>query len=108
MAADLPVRTEGLRPLERRLLRLAEAGFDDHDLARRFRRSPEHIRRVLELAQLPGRAASAGDQPLRPLERRILRWREQGATWTELSERFKRSHAGLVQIERLAQYKLAR
>lgn len=99
---------DGLRPLERRLVRLAREGVSDQELARRFRRSPEHIRRVLDLAQLPGRAAPAGNERLRPLERRVLRWREQGATWTELSERFRRSDAGLAQVERLAQYKLAR
>jgi DNA-binding CsgD family transcriptional regulator len=99
---------ERLRPLERRLLRLAEQGVDEAELARRFRRSPDHIRRVLDLARLPGRRGHAAHGRLRPLERRVLRWRELGAGFPELADRFGRSADGLAQVERLAHYKQAR
>src|SRR5438105_826461 len=68
--------TSGLRPLERRILRLAADGVPDEEIARRFRRSPAFIRRVIELTDVPrsGRAATTG-KSLRPLERRVLRWR---------------------------------
>jgi DNA-binding CsgD family transcriptional regulator len=41
-----------LSPLGRRVLRLAEQGVDEEEIARRFRRSPEMIRRTGEWASL--------------------------------------------------------
>lgn len=97
-----------LRPLERRVLRLSEAGLDDDELGRRFLRSPEHIERVRYLARLPGRTGSRprGDV-LTPVERRVLRWREEGAGLDELGRRFNRGPRYIAQVERLAHYKLA-
>lgn len=97
-----------LRPLERRVLRLSAAGVPDDELGRRFVRSPEHIQRVRDLAQLPGRT---GPRPrgdiLTPLERRVLRWRDQGVELDEVADRFGRSPRHIAQVERLAHYKLA-
>ncbi len=97
----------GLRPLERRILRLAADGFDDAEIGRRFGRSPEWVGRVRALAQVPRTASSvAPADRLRPLERRILRWRESGAEYSELSPRFRRSPEFLQRVEALAGYKL--
>lgn len=98
-----------LRPLERRLLNLAEQGVDDEELARRFARSPQHIRRVLDLARMPGRRAPdvPRPEPLNPLERRVLRWRAEGADLDEVALRFRRGPGHMAQVERLAHYKLA-
>lgn len=97
-----------LRPFERRLLRLADQGLDQGELARRFVCSPGHVDRVLDLARLPGRT---GPQPrteaLNPLERRVLRWRREGADLDEVATRFRRSPRHIAQVERLAHYKLA-
>ena len=68
-----------LRPIERRIRRLVGDGVSETDIAERFRRSPEFVRRVLAFSALPGRHAQVADSPLRPLERRVLRWREEGA-----------------------------
>jgi hypothetical protein len=51
--------------------------------------------------------ATAADGRLRPLERRLLRWREQGVDHEELSRRFRRSPEFLARVERYARYKLA-
>ena len=40
-----------LRPLERRVLRWADAGADHAEIGARFHRSPEHIGRVQRFAQ---------------------------------------------------------
>ena len=97
----------GLRPLERRILRLAADGFDDADIGRRFGRSPEWVARVRALAQVPRTPSGAAPADrLRPLERRILRWRESGAEYSELSPRFRRSPEFLQRVEALAGYKL--
>jgi hypothetical protein len=45
---------------------------------------------------------------LRPVERRILRWRGEGATHAEIAGRFQRSPGFIERVEVLARYKLAR
>jgi DNA-binding CsgD family transcriptional regulator len=99
-----------LRPLERRVLRLLEQGVDTQEIARRFRRSPEMIRRIAGWADLPrpGRGLLLQGDVLRPLERRVLRWRAQGAGYAEIAPRFRRSPEFVARVEELAHYKLGR
>lgn len=96
-----------LRPVERRVLKWHDAGVDRDEIARRFRRSPAHIDRILRLAQLPDRDAEAVEHEgvLRPLERRVLRWREQGLEHEEIARRFRRSPEHIRRIEGLARYR---
>ena len=97
-----------LRPVERLVLRLVAEGVGDVEIGRRFRRSPEMIRRITIMARLPrtGRARVVSDDGLRPLERRLLRWRHYGATYAEIGERFRRSPTFVARVETLAHYKL--
>jgi DNA-binding CsgD family transcriptional regulator len=99
-----------LRPLERRVVQLVDAGMATTEIADRFRRSPEMITRIISLTALPGRSTSDLErrEPLRPLERRVLRWRERGAAYDEIGARFRRSAANIEQVEQLARYKLDR
>lgn len=90
------------------MLRLLDSGVDASEVGRRFRRSPDHIARVATLARLPGRAHVPAADPLRPLERRILHWRQLGASHGAIAERFRRSPAATARIEALAHYKLHR
>ena len=96
-----------LRPIERRVLFLEESGLDRTEIALRFRRSPEFIGRIVELARLPDRRPVADQAPLRPLERRILAWREQGVDYSDIAPRFRRSPDFVARVERFANYKLA-
>jgi hypothetical protein len=102
------IDTERLRPVERRVLRWAQAGLDDAEIGRRFGRGERWTAQVRFLASLdrPAPSSVPGDR-LRPLERRLLRWREQGAGHDELSGRFRRSAAFLARVEEYAHYKLA-
>jgi DNA-binding CsgD family transcriptional regulator len=99
-----------LRPLERRVVQLVDDGIATTEIADRFRRSPEMITRIIGMAALPGRAtaAMASVEVLRPLERRVLRWREGGAPYDEIGARFGRGAAHIEQVEQLARYKLDR
>jgi DNA-directed RNA polymerase specialized sigma24 family protein len=105
------------RALARRILRLIEEGLDHDEIARRFRRSPEMIQRIVVLAGVArseaiasaGAAASAGVDALRPLERRVLRWRDDAAAdYAEIGARFRRSAAHVQRVETLARHKLAK
>ena len=98
-----------LRPIERLVLRLVDEGLDDVEIARRFRRSPEMIRRITVMALLPRTVEARvvpDDDGLRPLERRLLRWRHYGATYTEIGARFRRSPVFVARVEAFARYKL--
>jgi hypothetical protein len=99
--------TERLRPVERRVLRWAESGLDDAEIARRFGRGERWAAQVRFLADLDRSPPSQRDDRLRPIERRILRWREQGADHDQLSGRFRRSPEFLARVEEYANYKLA-
>lgn len=111
--------TEGLRPVERRVMRLADAGLGDAEIGRRFGRGEQWTAQVRLLADLDrplsstagaGPKAAAGpaeDERLRPLERRVLRWREQGVGHDELGLRFRRSPEHMARVEEYARYKLA-
>ncbi len=68
------------------------------------------INRIIGMASLPGRASEpvAGGEGLRPLERRVLRWRNEGADYDEIGARFRRSAAHVERVEQLAHYKSAR
>ena len=94
-----------LRPLERRVSRLTAAGVVPGEIGRRFHRSDKHIERVLALAGLPGRHPAGRREGLRPLERRLLRWRDEGASPGELAERFRRGPGSIERILALADYK---
>lgn len=95
-----------LRPIERRVLRLAADGVDDDEIGRRFRRSPEWAGRVRILAELPRGSRHLQGDVLRPLERRVLRWRAAGAEPEALAPRFRRTPDFIRQVELLAHYKL--
>lgn len=98
-----------MRPLERRVLRLVDEGVAEMEIARRFRRSPEMIRRTIAMTRLPRTAAgahAARGEGLRPLERRVLRWRDFGAAYADIGPRFRRSPAFVERVEMLARYKL--
>ena len=95
-----------LRPLERRILALAAQGVDDAEIGRRFRHSPEWAGLVRALATVPRAGGAAPTTGLRPLERRLLRWRESGADYADLAPRFRRSPEFLQRVEAMAGYKL--
>jgi DNA-binding CsgD family transcriptional regulator len=105
---ELPLAHLAYRPLERRVLRLAAEGIDTAEIARRFRRREETIQRIFDM--IPLHALASGPLPagdiLRPIERRVLRWRAEGADFDAIAAKFKRSAKFVEQIEALARHKL--
>ncbi len=98
----------GFTPIERRIARLAEEGVDEDEIARRFRRTPGFVQRVLVLAKIPRRGGGQRPSKLRPVERRVLKWRDGGASASDIAPRFRRQPRTIEQIERLARYKQAK
>lgn len=96
-----------LRPIERRVQRLMAEGVSTDEIARRFRRMPETIERVDQMAgmRVGGSSSTTGDV-LRPLERRILRWRADGVDHDVIGEMFRRSPDFVRRVEAFAQLKL--
>ena len=95
-----------LRPVERRVLRLASEGVDDVEIGRRFRHSANWVAQVRALSGVPRHGAHLRGDVLRPLERRVLRWRASGADFDQMASRFGRTPKFLQQVETLAHYKL--
>lgn len=100
---------EQLRPVERRVRHGLASGLSEDEVALRFRRTPEWVRRVAEWSEIPrSDVRPVPVSPLRPLERRVLSWRESGADHADIGARFGRGSDFIAQVERLALYKLAR
>ena len=95
-----------LRPVERRVLQLADEGVDQAEIARRFHRSPEFVGRMIEYTHVPRTTSTHDAAVLRPLERRILKWRAGGTNHDEIGRRFRRSADHVARVEQLANYKL--
>lgn len=99
---------ESLRPVERCVLRLVADGVDHIEIARRFRRQPAFVDRVIAFAEMHRTGLETGGGALRPVERRILKWRASGAAHADIGRRFHRSAGHIRRIEEMANYKLAR
>ena len=97
------MESTGRRPLERRVLSWLERGYDASEVGARFRRSPEFIERVSVLARVPREAVQRREPGLRPLERRILRWRDHGTSFDEIATRFRRSPQFIERVVDMAQ-----
>lgn len=87
------------------MCRLAAAGVVPTEIGRRFKRSGTYIEQVLLLAGLPDRSAPQVHEGLRPLERRLLWWRDQGAPAGEIAERFRRGPDYIERVLAIADYK---
>ena len=94
-----------LRPFERRVTKLAADGMVPAEIGHRFNRSEQFVERVLVLADLPGRSAPEPTPGLRPIERCVLRWREQGVSTFDMADRFRRGPGYIQQVLELADYK---
>ncbi|HUW01231.1 MAG TPA: hypothetical protein VMW08_02640 [Acidimicrobiales bacterium] len=100
--------TSAFRPLERAVLRHADAGASVTEIAWRFRRSPRHIQRVIDLTQIPRSAPDdrEADKTLRPVERCVMNARTAGSNYPEIASRLRRSPEFVARVETFANYKL--
>ena len=96
-----------LRPLERVVLRHADDGLSNQEIAWRLRRSPSFVERLRRVSEYP-RAAPYRPRRggLRPVERRVLKAREAGVDYPEIASRLRRTPAWVERVEKFATYKL--
>lgn len=93
-----------LRPKERVIKRLHDQGHSEADIAWRFRSSPGHIQRTLELIELSPAPASGRRTPsaARALERTVIKARAAGASYAEIAARLRRSPGFVSRVEQMA------
>lgn len=89
---------ERLRPIERRVLTMHREGIDTHEIAHRFRVSPEHVRRVIDWTGIRRNAVPKTRRP-RAMEQRVVALRADGETYEQIGNRFKRSPRFIRQVE---------
>ena len=99
------------RAIERRMTSMAAAGVTPAETGRRFHRSDRYVEQVLRLAQMPrtidARPSSVGSD-LRPLERRLLRWRDEGTDPGDVATMFGRTPEHIARVLALVDYKQRR
>lgn len=93
-------RSERLRPVERRVLAMHRHGIGTPEIADRFRRSPQHVKRVIEWTGIK-RAQTPERRHPRAIEQRVVTLRDAGETYEQIGGRFKRSPRFIRQVEGL-------
>ncbi len=96
--------TQTLRPVERRILIMRDEGVSIEEIARRIRRSPAHVTRIIEWTQIP-RSRSPVKRTPRAIEQRVLALRAGGESYEQIGQRFRRSARFIRQVEGLAHFK---
>ena len=88
---------------------MAAAGLTPAETGRRLHRSGRYVEQVLRLAQVPRLDAEPNDEmSLRPLERRLLQWRTDGADPREVGAMFGRTPEHIKRVLELIDYKQQR
>lgn len=92
-------------PIERVLTRMQDEGMSMHEMSVRLRKRPGTVRMLLEHATRTGNVERSDDR-LRPIERVVLRAREEGETYGQIASRIGRSGPHARRIAGYARFKL--
>jgi hypothetical protein len=85
---------------------MREQGVSIEEVARRIRRSPAHVARIVEWTQIP-RSGSPVKRTPRAIEARVLALRASGESYEQIGQRFHRGARFVRQVEGLAYFKRA-
>lgn len=95
-----------LRPVERRVLAMRAEGQSLEQIGTAFRRSPDHIGRIIEWSTIPRVGPPLNRKP-RALENRVLSFRGSGVSHSEIADRFNKSPEFIRRVEGMAHYRRA-
>jgi DNA-binding CsgD family transcriptional regulator len=98
-----------LRPIERVVVRLHGDGLSLPDIGKRIGKKPGTVHRIIQMIDfkdgvVPARAESV--DPLRPIERVVVKLRARGESYGEIGNRLARSGRQVRMIEGYADFKL--
>jgi len=96
--------TEMLRPVERRILMMRDEGVAIEEIARRIRRSPALVARMIEWTEIPRSGFPVKRKP-RAIEQRVLSLRASGESYEQIGQRFNRGARFIRQVEGLAHFR---
>jgi hypothetical protein len=80
---------------------MREGGVPVDEIARRLRRSPGHVERIIRYTELP-RSGPAPRRLHRALEGRVIALRDRGESYDRIGDRFRKGGDTIRQIEGLA------
>ena len=95
--------TQMLRPVERRVLMMRDEGVTLEEIARRIRRSPALVARIIQWTEIPRSGLPVKRKP-RAIEQRVLALRAGGESYEQIGQRFNRSPRFIRQVEGLAHF----
>ena len=93
-------------PIQRVLERMQDDGLSVHEMSVRLRKRPGTIRMLLEHGDTRTGTATEDEGPLRPIERVVLKARDDGDTYGQIGSRIGRSGAHARRIAGYARFKL--
>lgn len=100
---------QDLRPIERVIVRLREAGQEPPEISRRVGKKPGTVTRIMTMIDLRSESPMThfvDDEALRPVERVVLKLRARGESYGEIGIRLRKSGEQVRRIESYAQLKL--
>lgn len=100
---------QDLRPIERVIVRLHEAGQEPPEISRRVGKTPGTVTRIMTMIDLRSDSPMihvVDDEALRPVERVVMKLRARGESYGEIGIRLRKSGEQVRRIESYAQLKL--
>jgi DNA-binding CsgD family transcriptional regulator len=108
---DMSSGGSGLRPLERVVMRLHNHGATLPDIGKRVGKKPGTVHRIIRMVDFKEGvvpSSTINSDPLRPVERVVVKLRARGESYGEIGNRLARSGRQVRMIESYAQFKLGR
>lgn len=99
-----------LRPIERVVMRMHAEGLSPANIGKKVGKKPGTVNRIVLMVGFKEDGLSTptpNDDPLRPVERVVMKLRSQGETYSQIGNRLALSGRRVQFIERLAQFKLS-